>query len=142
MVNPQKNNYDIEKSINYESYLKHNKLNSNKTQKYFYQRSQVKDSVDSIKEEIINNNLSGKKRYTKPLIKNQKLNISERNIDIDSITRGQFSRLDNPNFQKNRESLDDMRLPFLNKNFQDPNKLVLPFARGGEMTREKYSKNN
>lgn len=158
MIKPQKNNFNIENTINYDSYLKHNKINSNKKNisnqpKYFYQRTKVKDNIDQVKHDIINSNnknietkesnLSGSKRYIKPLIKNQKLNTNEnRDIDIDTMIRGEYSRLETPNFQKEREQVEDMRFQFLHKNFQDPDKLVLPFARGGEMTREKYNRNN
>lgn len=152
-ITPQKNNHNIENTINYDSYLKHNNLNSNKKQSsnqplYFYQRKKVKDSIDDVKEEITKSNekqinkLHGNKHITKPLIKNEKININKRDIDVDNLIRGEFSRLETHEFQKEREQREDMRFQFLNKNFQDPNKLVLPFARGGEMTREKYNRNN
>jgi len=52
----------------------------------------------------------------------------------------EHTRLNNKGYKKEMESRDMMRMEFLDKNFQDPNKLILPFARGGEMTREKYSR--
>ena len=57
------------------------------------------------------------------------------NQDFD-ITRSAINtRLDNNDFRKNRESIIQNRFQYLTKNYQDPNHLILPFARGGEITR-------
>lgn len=117
---------------------------------YFYKKTKVNVLIEKKPNQTINQpinkliseKLSGNKQITKPLIKNLENNIfNEKDIDIDNKIRGDFSRLSKPEFQLKREKNDEMRLQYLNKNFQDPNKLILPFPRGGEITREKYSKN-
>ena len=57
------------------------------------------------------------------------------NPNIDLTRSSVNTRLDNNNFRKNRETIIENRFQFLTKNFQDPNHLILPFARGGEITR-------
>ncbi|ADO67225.1 hypothetical protein crov192 [Cafeteria roenbergensis virus] len=144
------NNHNLEQDINYDSYLKQPSItclkeNKNNKPTYFYQKKRVTEPIETnnIKS---NSNISNKhcsKHYPVPLIKNQPIRTDNVNnlIEIDSLTRGNCSRLNNDEFQREREANEDLRLQFLNKNFQDPNKLVLPFPRGGEMTREKYYKN-
>lgn len=138
----QKNNYDLQTQINYDSYLKHPPLkeNNNDQPKYFYQRKKVVDTKN------IKNNYSklhGSKHYPIPLIKNKPvINQNEEDkINVDNFIRGECSRDNNDEFKIQREGIEDLRFQYLNKNFQDPDKLVLPFPRGGEMTREKYNKN-
>lgn len=118
--------------------------------KYFYQKKHVIDKIETpqnIEKNFTNekcldiNKLSGSKHYTKPLIKNIKVENIKEDINISNKIRSGFTRLDNPEFQKEKESYVNTRFQFLTKNYQDPNKLVLPFPRGGEMTREKYYKN-
>ena len=132
---------------------------------YFYQRKRVSDypkkqekqnrqekiESDNILEDVINftnskcinNNLSGVKHYTKPLIKNIESDKIHGKVDINMSNkiRSGFTRLDTPIFKKDREQIEDNRFQFLTKNYQDPDKLIMPFPRGGEMTREKYNKN-
>jgi len=121
------NQNDREDKIDYND----NKNNNNKTK------------IIDIEDNLFRKNLSGNKHYTKPLIKNTKIEATykEHDIDINNFIRSEFSRLDTPIYQKKIERNDDMRFQYLTKNFQDPDKLVLPFPRGGVMTREKYSKN-
>ena len=57
------------------------------------------------------------------------------NPNFDLTRSAVNTRLDNNNFRKNRETIIQNRFQFLTKNFQDPNHLILPFARGGEITR-------
>lgn len=148
-VIPKKNFFNLENSICNDTKLKHCKINSSKkSPKYFYQRQKVKDVLDEVIEENFKNdkclnksNLSGSKRNNGPLVPDVKVNEDIRDINVSNSMRGGFTRLNNPEFQKERESIDDMRLAFLTKNYQDPDKLILPFPRGGEITREKYYKN-
>ena len=152
-INKQKNNHNLEKEINYDSYLKQPSINCLKDSKlnqpkYFYQRKRVCEPIETnnLKSESKQNsfkNLHGSKHYPIPLIKNQPVMNEEpsKKVEIDSLTRGECSRLDTFNFQREREAREELRFQFLDKNFQDPSKLVLPFPRGGEMTREKYYKN-
>lgn len=128
------NNYDsedISNKIYPQCNIKKNKI----APEYFYQKKQVCDIPSNIKE------LSGNKQIKTPLIKNIKVNHEKKDINQENIIRSQFSRLDTLQFQKEKESIINDRFQFLTKNFQDPNKLVLPFPRGGEITREKYYKN-
>lgn len=149
-VVPEKNFHNLENSICSDTNLKHCQINSNKkvVPMYFYQRKKVRDIIDEVIEDNFNNDkcinkssLSGSKRHTGPLVNDVKVNDNDRDIDVSNIMRGGYTRLENPEFQKERESIDDMRLQFLTKNYQDPEKLILPFPRGGEITREKYYKN-
>lgn len=60
------------------------------------------------------------------------------NLDISNdIRHGTNTRLDNNQFRRNKEKNVDTRFDFLDRNFQNPNNIVLPFARGGENTRVK-----
>ena len=60
------------------------------------------------------------------------------NLDVSNdIRHGTNTRLDNNKFRRNKEKIVDNRFDFLDRNFQNPNNIVLPFARGGENTRVK-----
>ena len=154
-ITPQKNNYSLEEDINYDSYLKQSSLtcrkeSKNTKPKYFYQMKRVCEPIETENKKSEDNQikekykkLHGSKHYHVPLIKNQPIiNQNEvEKIHTDNLIRSKCSRLDNSIFQRNIEANDNIRLQYLNKNFQDPNKLVLPFPRGGDMTRDKYYKN-
>lgn len=59
------------------------------------------------------------------------------NLDINNNIRlGKSSRENNDIFNKNRESSINNRVDLITKNYQDPNHIILPFARGGEITRK------
>ena len=57
------------------------------------------------------------------------------NISND-IRNGQSTRLDNNDFFKNQESILNERTDYITRNYQNPNNLILPFPRGGELTRK------
>lgn len=139
-ISKQKNDFDISKDIDYETSLKNNEIQQ---PLYFYQKKKVceNNQVADLNKCNNINNVNNAKHYPIPLLNNKKIDFNERDINVDNFIRGQCSRLDTPAFQEKIEQIDDMRLEFLNKNFQDPQKLVLPFPRGGEMTRKKYNKN-
>jgi len=52
------------------------------------------------------------------------------------LRNGSASRLTNTTFKKQKEELIVDRFQYLTKNVQDPEKIVLPFPRGGESTRK------
>jgi hypothetical protein len=70
-------------------------------------------------------------------------NQSSRDIMSENILRSQggFTRLELPNFIRQKEEQENNRFDFLRHDFQQPEKIILPFPRGGEVTRQKYSKN-
>ena len=127
--------------------------------KYFYQRKKVIDEKfdfdyfeygdniiqtnihESTKDINTNNtnNTCSKKNLDYSKIKNQEFKYNmDMNVSCD--LRGNCTRLSNENMNKEKETIENMRFDFLTKNFQDPDKIVLPFPRGGELTREKYIK--
>ena len=57
------------------------------------------------------------------------------NISND-IRNGQSTRLDNNDFFKHQESILNERTDYITRNYQNPNNLILPFPRGGELTRK------
>ena len=62
------------------------------------------------------------------------------NLEISNDIRyGNSSRFDTKEFKEIRESsqLFDYQFQYLDKNFQDPNNIVMPIPRGGNTTREK-----
>lgn len=78
---------------------------------------------------------SSKRKNLKRFV-NEKVNYNVNN-DIKKYT------MENTRISKKEKDIEEnCRFQYLNKNFQDPNKLILPFPRGGEMTREKYTRNN
>jgi len=59
------------------------------------------------------------------------------NLDVNNLIRnGDSTRSSNDNFNKNIESSINNRVDLINKNYQDPNHIILPFPRGGEITRK------
>jgi len=144
---------------------KENKLQNLNKPKYFYQRKKVIDKkidfseVDNfdygdniIQTKIheptkninkINNtnktNTCSKKNLDYSKIKNQEFKYNM-DIDVSCDLRGNCTRLSNEHMNREKETIENMRFDFLTKNFQDPDKIVLPFPRGGELTREKYIK--
>jgi hypothetical protein len=64
------------------------------------------------------------------------------NIATD-IRNGDSSRSNTKNFKKQQESLQllDFQFSYLDKNFQDPQHIVMPIPRGGESTRTKHQLN-
>lgn len=59
------------------------------------------------------------------------------NTDINNIIRnGESSRIDKEKYNLKIESNLNDRRDILFKNYQDPNNLILPFPRGGEITRK------
>jgi hypothetical protein len=66
------------------------------------------------------------------------------NLNIsNSIRNGDQSRLQTKNYKKQQEStqLFDYQFQYLNKNYQDPNHIVMPIPRGGESTRKQIQLN-
>lgn len=64
------------------------------------------------------------------------------NMNISNDIRfGNASRSENKEFKRNIEEKTsfDFQFNYLDKNFQNPNNLVLPFPRGGELTRKVYT---
>jgi hypothetical protein len=62
------------------------------------------------------------------------------NLEIsNNIRNGNSSRNDNKEFKELRESsqLFDYQFQYLDRNFQDPDHIVMPIPRGGNTTREK-----
>ena len=52
------------------------------------------------------------------------------------IRQGSSTRLDNTQIKINKEKEINDRYHLIDKNFQNPHNLILPFARGGEITRK------
>jgi hypothetical protein len=53
-----------------------------------------------------------------------------------NLRLGSCTRLSNDTFKKDKESYVVDRFQYLTRNYQDPDKLLLPFPRGGEGTRK------
>lgn len=65
------------------------------------------------------------------------------NVDINNqIRNGQFTRLTNDTFFKNQESQINERHDIITKDYQKPENIILPFARGGEATRKSTNYSN
>lgn len=61
------------------------------------------------------------------------------NLNISNDIRyGDASRTDTKEFKENQEGLQlfDYQFQYLDRNFQDPNNIVMPIPRGGEATRK------
>lgn len=61
------------------------------------------------------------------------------NLNISNDIRyGDASRTDTKEFKENQEGLQffDYQFQYLDRNFQDPNNIVMPIPRGGESTRK------
>tara|TARA_A100001015_G_C15029800_1_gene732570 strand:- start:1324 stop:2049 length:726 start_codon:yes stop_codon:yes gene_type:complete len=59
------------------------------------------------------------------------------NLNVSNdIRQGSSTRLDNFENKINKEKEINSRYDYVDKNFQNPNNLILPFARGGEITRK------
>lgn len=58
-----------------------------------------------------------------------------------SIRNGKSTRLDNETFYKKQESTINDRRDIIFKNYQNPKNLILPFPRGGEITRKTTNRN-
>jgi hypothetical protein len=61
------------------------------------------------------------------------------NLNVSNFIRnGETSRKDFKEFREQRESnqMFDHQIQYLDRNYQDPNHLVMPIPRGGEMTRQ------
>jgi len=59
------------------------------------------------------------------------------NIDIlNDLRTGNCTRLDTNQWKKEKEQVVNDRFEYLTRNVQNPNNIVLPFPRGGEMTRK------
>ena len=59
------------------------------------------------------------------------------NLNISNdIRHGSSTRLDNFENKINKEKVVNERFDYIDKDFQNPNNLILPFARGGEVTRK------
>ena len=59
------------------------------------------------------------------------------NLNISNdIRHGSSTRLDNFENNINKEKVVNERFDYIDKNYQNPNNLILPFARGGEVTRK------
>jgi len=62
------------------------------------------------------------------------------NLDVSNhIYYSNSSRKDNKEFKENREGCQafDYQFQYLDKNFQDPNHIVMPIPRGGVSTRDR-----
>ena len=65
------------------------------------------------------------------------------NFDTNNnIRNGKSTRLENETFYKKQESTVNDRQDIIFKNYQDPKHLILPFPRGGEITRKTVNRNN
>ena len=102
---------------------------------------------DSVNKEslLIKSSLSSNKKSEKEEILSKEITYGaffgdkkgQNNQDVDNFLRnGESSRLSNNEYLIDRESSINDRSDFLNKNFQDPKNIVLPFPRGGEITRQ------
>lgn len=59
------------------------------------------------------------------------------NLNISNdIRQGSSTRLDNTQIKISKEKEINNRYDLIDKNFQNPHNLILPFARGGEITRK------
>ena len=59
------------------------------------------------------------------------------NLSIsNNIRQGSSTRLDNTEIKIKKETQINERFDLIDKNFQNPHNLILPFARGGEITRK------
>lgn len=149
--NKNPNSNQDNRHIEAENLLRKTKITGLKDEHEFYQKPNPKPIIEKFEEsndyfyktKKVNpeklDNISKKQYKINPLKHNFNNEIE---MDAANFIRGGFSRADTAYFQKQREQKEDMRLQYLNKNFQDPNKLVMPFPRGGDMTREKYSRAN
>ena len=64
------------------------------------------------------------------------------NVDTNNnIRNGKSTRLENETFYKKQESTINNRQDILFKNYQNPKNLILPFPRGGEITRKTVNRN-
>ena len=106
--------------------------------------SNIDDSVNK-ESLLIKSSLSSNKKSEKEEILSKEITYGaffgdkkgQNNQDVDNFLRnGESSRLSNNEYLLNRESSLNERSEFLNKNFQDPKNIVLPFPRGGEITRQ------
>ncbi len=106
--------------------------------------SNIDDSVNK-ESLLIKSSLSSNKKSEKEEILSKEITYGaffgdkkgQNNHDVDNFLRnGESSRLSNNEYLLNRESSLNERSEFLNKNFQDPKNIVLPFPRGGEITRQ------
>lgn len=168
-IKPQKNTFTTKDIIGQSPSgfrNKENKLHNLTKPKYFYQRKKVIDKkldfsqvdtfdygdniiqtkihestkdINKINNTNTNTNTCSKKNLDYSKIKNQEFKYNmDMNVSCD--LRGNCTRLSNEHMNRKKETLENMRFDFLTKNFQDPDKIVLPFPRGGELTREKYIK--
>lgn len=67
------------------------------------------------------------------------------NLNISNDIRyGGSSRLDTKNFKEKQESrqMFDFQFQYLDKDYQNPNNIVMPIPRGGDMTRKQKSDTN
>ena len=59
------------------------------------------------------------------------------NLDVlNDLRRGSATRLDSNQWKINKEQIINNRFEYLDRNVQNPNHIVMPFPRGGEMTRK------
>ena len=67
------------------------------------------------------------------------------NLNISNDIRyGGSSRMDTKEFKENQESRQmlDFHFQYLDKDYQNPNHIVMPIPRGGDMTRKQKSATN
>lgn len=65
------------------------------------------------------------------------------NLEISNVIRNGNSSRNNKEFKETQESLQlfDYQFQYLDRNYQDPNHIVMPIPRGGNTTREKTQLN-
>lgn len=130
--------------------IQENNIRCIKEPQYFYKKKKVIDNNTT--QESYNFDYSNDKQEIKPLFNPYQNNNNKKNLDLTKIQnqkftfnrdinvcsdlRGNCSRLSNKQFNYEKESIENDRFQFLTKNFQDPNKIVMDFPRGGDTTRK------
>lgn len=72
----------------------------------------------------------------------EKIKDYKKDTNNESCLRGECTRLDNPKFIKKIEGEETLRFDYIDSTIQEPDNIILPFPRGGNMTRKKYNKND
>lgn len=133
--------YDTDKNIDNENkLLKSHNVSKDKTNIILNSKFKPDDYNVLYSNKIISNN-SDNNYYSN--INNQpgrgfgNLNISN------DIRNGNSSRNDFQNYKLNIEAQQffDYQFDYLDKNFQNPNNIILPFPRGGDFTRKMINNN-
>ena len=128
------NNYNKGEIIQEESFLLLPRVNSKKKTKI-----ELKDTMhpQDFNVELKSENIKKTKQYDPYYGNHYGPGRGFGNMDMNNdIRKGEFTRLSNDDYFKRQESIINDRSEFLSKNYQDPKNLILPFTRGGELTRK------